>query len=296
MSAPKTIQLFLMDGTATGRKKASLDNWTGVAYLLPRKDLHLSKDREDLKQSGVYLLFGTDENDVAKVYVGQGRERKNLDGVLGRIQEHIRANRHDYWTHAVILVTSNGSFGPTEISYLENRFTQMAKDANRYEVVNSNDPSPGNVTEEKQASLDEFIQYSKLVIGVLGYRVFEPVDARNVLPTRPEPAAEPEPLLSMSLAEARAQGRRTSDGFVVHAGARLRPESSCPRSAPASIARNRARRADKITPELTLIEDILFDSPTGAAEFVGGASLNGLDTWKTADGETLKQLESKENS
>lgn len=31
----KTIQLFLMDGDATGRIKASLTNWTGLVYSLP---------------------------------------------------------------------------------------------------------------------------------------------------------------------------------------------------------------------------------------------------------------------
>ena len=76
----------------------------------------------------------------------------------------------DYWTHAIALVTSNNSFGPTEISYLENQFTNIAKDAGRYQVTNGNDPSPGTVTEEKQAELDEFIDYARLITGALGYR------------------------------------------------------------------------------------------------------------------------------
>jgi hypothetical protein len=35
----KSINLFLMDGTATGRVKCTLVNWTGVAYKIPRTDL-----------------------------------------------------------------------------------------------------------------------------------------------------------------------------------------------------------------------------------------------------------------
>ena len=54
----KNIQLYLMDGDASGRIKCSLVNWTGVAYKIPRIELNKCKDRADLKQSGVYFLFG----------------------------------------------------------------------------------------------------------------------------------------------------------------------------------------------------------------------------------------------
>ena len=40
-----------------------------------------------------------------------------------------------------------------------------------------------------------------------------------------------------------------------------------------------------------LQEDMLFSSPSGAAMFVIGKSANGLTSWKTADGRTLKSLE-----
>ena len=41
------------------------------------------------------------------------------------------------------------TFKPTEISYLENKFINMAIDVDRYKVRYGNDPNPGNVTEEK---------------------------------------------------------------------------------------------------------------------------------------------------
>lgn len=57
----KNINLFLIDGTATGRIKCTLANWTGVAYKIPRTELDKCKDRGDLSQSGVYFLFGISE-------------------------------------------------------------------------------------------------------------------------------------------------------------------------------------------------------------------------------------------
>lgn len=287
----KTIQLFLMDGGPKGRLKASLGNWTGVTYLLPRTTLPLSNDRDDLHQTGVYMLFGTDDEGVDKVYIGQARERKNGNGVLGRISEHVGEGKLDYWTHAIALVTSNDSFGPTEISYLENRFTTLALSANRYVVTNGNDPSPGKVTEEKQAELDEFISYARLVIGALGYRVFEPVDeAKSNEQTRPD-----EPTLYMSYGGVEARGRQTSDGFVVLAGSQLRPESEFVASAPGSAAKGRTRHASKIEKH-TLTEDVLFKSPSGAAVFVGGASLSGSIMWRDKNGRPLGDLEKAEVS
>ena len=85
----KSINLFLMDNKADGRIKCTLANWTGVSYKIPRVDLDKCKDRKDLKQTGVYFLFGTDEiTDHTYVYIGQAGVRKNKEGLLTRLQEH----------------------------------------------------------------------------------------------------------------------------------------------------------------------------------------------------------------
>ena len=66
----KCINLYLIDGDVTGRIKCSLANWTGIAYKIPREDLNKCKDRDDLKQSGVYFLFGaSDETSKNSVYI-----------------------------------------------------------------------------------------------------------------------------------------------------------------------------------------------------------------------------------
>ncbi|MFM7678058.1 MAG: GIY-YIG nuclease family protein, partial [Roseiflexaceae bacterium] len=133
----KSINLFLMDGVPSGRIKCTLANWTGVAYKIPRNELDKCKGRDDLSQSGVYFLFGiSDENGEGVVYIGQAGTRKNGEGILYRLLEHRRNSEKDYWNEAVVFTTSNNSFGPTEISYLEHRFTQLAKSANRYQIKN----------------------------------------------------------------------------------------------------------------------------------------------------------------
>lgn len=93
MARGKNIQLYLMDGDVNGRIKCTLANWTGLAFKIPRTALDLCKDRPELKQTGVYLLFGKDENDKSVVYIGQAGVRKNGEGILNRLVEHNRKSK-----------------------------------------------------------------------------------------------------------------------------------------------------------------------------------------------------------
>ena len=82
----KNINMFLMDGEVTGKIKCTLSNWTGVIYKIPRIQLGDLKSRDEMKQSGIYFLFGRDEDKQKDVtYIGQSTTRKNGEGVLLRI-------------------------------------------------------------------------------------------------------------------------------------------------------------------------------------------------------------------
>lgn len=286
-----------MDGDANGRIKCTLANWTGVAYKIPRTELDKCKERDDLKQSGVYFLFGTsDTTGKSVVYIGQAGARKNGEGILNRLQEHKRNPEKDYWTEAIVFTTSNNSFGPTEISYLENRFCKLAIEANRYEVKNGNDPTPGNITEEKESEMEEFIDYSKVIVGTLGHKLFVPLISKNIpenqLPTETKKTDYPRLHLERTikkLGKVEADGAQTSDGFVVFNGSRisLQDDDTIP-----TVIKERRKNAP-IDANGILQEDILFTSPSYAAMFVIGKSANGLTSWKTPEGKTLKSLENE---
>ena len=291
----KSINLFLMDGSVTGCIKCSLSNWTGIAYKIPRTELDNCKNRNDLKQSGVYFLFGkSDQTGEDVVYIGQASSRKNGEGILNRLQEHKRNPKKDYWTEVVIFTTSNNSFGPTEISYLENRFASLATQAHRYRVTNGNEPTSGNTTEEKESELEEFVDYAMIVMGTLGHKVFIPISRNEASLVADDGSAsrDSEPTLCLNTAKASAKGKRTSDGFVVFKGSKV--ASAPTKSCPDSIKSLREKNADRIDINHTLTEDILFSSPSAAAGFVNYASANGLIMWVAEDGKTLKDLESNE--
>lgn len=291
----KSINLFLMDGEASGRIKCTLANWTGIAYKIPRIELEKCKDRDDLKQSGVYFLFGiSDETGENIVYIGQAGARKNGEGILNRLQEHKRNPEKDYWTEAVVFTTSNNSFGPTEISYLENRFCNLAVSANRYIVKNGNDPTSGNITEEKESEMEEFVDYAKVIMGTLGHKVFEP-KTKIVVTDADDNSMSDEPLLYLKrtikkIGTVEAVGKQTTEGFVVFKGSHI---SSADDETSPTVIRGRRSKAN-VDQDYILQDDELFTSPSYAAMFVIGKSANGLTSWKTKDGKTLKSLEDEE--
>lgn len=280
----KNVQLYLLDGDATGRIKCTLANWSGVAYKIPRTMLEESRDREDLLRSGVYILFGESEETGRGIgYIGQAGVRKNGEGILSRLMEHKKNPDKDYWNEVVVFTTSNNSFGPTEISYLENRLCNMAVNAGRFLVKNGNDPTPGSITEEKESELEEFIASAKLVMGVLGYKIFEEmIQKEQRAPVSVMEKAQPEEVLRLSRKSRRsgttidATCVQTREGFVILKGSQVEIMES--ENIPGTVKAHRARVQIL---DGVLQEDVLTKSPSFAAAFVLGGPSGGPSDWTT---------------
>lgn len=297
LSKGKSINLFLMDGKATGRIKCTMANWTGLVFKIPRTEIDDCKDRDDLKQSGVYFLFGiSEESGKELAYIGQAGLRNNGEGILSRLIEHKRNQEKDYWTEAVVFTTSDNSFGATEISYLEHKFWLLADESKRYIVKNLNNPNSGNLTEEKKSELEEFVDYSKIVMGALGYQIFEPLvelKSKDKINFKVDEIENCELKLYLknkinrSKNEVDATCIRTTEGFVVLEGSKI--ERSDAKSIRESIKID--RKNANIDENGILLESVLYKSPSYAASFVVGGSINGLKSWKTKEGLTLKELE-----
>lgn len=293
----KNINLYLIDGEVSGIIKCTLYNWTGVIYKIPRTQLTRTtiKNRMDLKHSGIYFLIGSDMiTNKNIVYVGQASNRKNGEGILSRVLEHTRDNHSDYFNEVLILTTQTNTFGPTEISYLEHKFTQLAKRSHRYTVRNSNEPSIGNVTEEKESELDEVIENSKVVIGALGYRIFKPVleeqVEKNTQDVDNELTLYLERKTKKSGIKIKAVCKRTSEGFVVLKDSMIDVVDSDSLPTVLVTLRENLRNQNVIKSGI-LRENQLFSSPSYASAFILGMSSNGRTDWKNEEGKTLKEIE-----
>ena len=117
MAYGKSIELFLVNGTADSLIIAELSNWNGTAIKIPRIEVS-SCDREDITQAGVYFLFCKEDDGSDSVYIGEA------ENVKERLVQHLRDYQSEketyYWSSAVVFIGRD--LNKALIRYLENRF------------------------------------------------------------------------------------------------------------------------------------------------------------------------------
>lgn len=284
MAFGKTIKIFLIDGDPNGRMSCELSNWTGKAYKIPRIKIKDCTDRDDLVSTGVYLLFGKDEEGKDLVYMGEA------ETILKRLNQHL--NQKDFWNETIVFISKDENLNKAHIKYLENRLHDIAKNANRYKVENFITPTQSSISEPDQAEMEEFLENIKMLVNTLGHKVFE--EKRDFRPKQKK-----ETFFIKAARGADAEGEPTSDGFVVFKGSKA-AGSTVP-----SMTSNFLNLRQKLIDEKAIVEngnsyefveDYIFSSPSTAAAMVMGRNANGLTEWKLYSGITLKEYESSEIS
>jgi len=135
-------------------------------------------------------------------------------------------------------------------------------------------------------------------MGTLGYKVFEPLTETKHPAVEREEVSGNELLLHLKRKSRKsgqtieADCKQTAEGFVVLKGSRIEPNDSD--SIPPGVKESRLKA--KIDENGVLQEDVLFRSPSYAAAFVIGGHTNGLTSWATEDGRTLKEVEDTDAS
>ena len=61
MSAPFSLRIFVADGDPDGLRVVERSNWIGKELIFPRALLPRVKARDELRQTGGYLLLGPRE-------------------------------------------------------------------------------------------------------------------------------------------------------------------------------------------------------------------------------------------
>ena len=284
MAYGKSIEMFLVNGTADSLIIAELSNWNGKAIKIPRIEVS-SCNRDDITQAGVYFLFCKEDDGSDSVYIGEA------ENVKDRLVQHLRDYQSEkekyYWSTAVVFIGRD--LNKDLIRYLENRFVEIARASKRYLVLTKNTYRNTVMKESQIAVMEEFVDNVKVLINALGYKVLEPfaqVDS--------SPATVDDELLYITSGSVNATGKVTAEGFVVFAGATLNDKMSV-KSLSAGMQKQRKKLFDssKVN-NLVTTEDILFSSSSAAADFILGYSVSGPRTWKTKDGRTLKELEDKQ--
>lgn len=281
MAYGKTIELFLVNGTADSLVTAELSNWNGKAIKIPRIEI-ASCNRGDITQAGVYFLFCKEDDNSDSVYIGEA------ENVKERLLQHLRDYQSEkekyYWNTAVIFIGRD--LNKALIRYLENRFVEIARSSKRYLVLTKNTYRNTVMKESQIVVMEEFVDNVKILINALGYKVLEPL----VQVDFPYSLVDDE-VLSITSGSVYAKGRVTAEGFVVFAGATVNEKASV-KSLSTGMQKQRQKLFDtgKVQ-NLVTTEDILFSSSSAAADFILGYSVSGPKTWKAKDGRSLKEIE-----
>ncbi len=284
MKFGKTIKIFLIDGEPNGRMSCELSNWSGKAYKIPRIKIKECSDRDDLKSTGVYLLFGKDDNGKDKVYIGEA------ESILKRLNQQLTSK--DFWNETIVFISKDENLNKAHIKYLENRLHEIANVVNRYKVDNSIIPTQSSISESDRAEMEEFIENIKLLVNSLGHKVFD--EKREFKPKQKQDL-----FFLKGARGADGKGAPSSEGFVVFKG------SKAALTVVKSISPNFIALRNKLIEDGVLIkkneffeftDDYIFSSPSTSAVIVMGRNANGLTEWKSKDGKTLKDFETNKSN
>lgn len=277
MAYGKTIELFLVNGTADSLVTAELSNWNGKSIKIPRTEVS-NYQRDDLNGAGVYFLFCQEEDGEDSVYIGEA------ENVLERLNQHLRdyhsGKEQYYWNTAVAFVGRD--LNKALIRYLEHRLVALARESNRYAVLTKNTYKNTVMKESQIAVMEEFTDNVKILINTLGYKVLVPA---------PQATADTIYLYCKG-SGAKATGFVSAGGFTVLADSVV-SDHTVPsfetRAKTYFLLRNKLE-SDGTIVDGRFTKNYEFNAPSAAAAVVLGHSSNGNTAWKTQEGIQLKDL------
>lgn len=278
MNLKQTVKIFLAEGNPTGLRVLELFNWNGRGVIIPRDRINSALTRTDLDTQGVYLLIGESESGEEMLYVGESENLKE------RVRSHHRTK--DFWDTAVCFFSKDGNLNKAHVKYLEELLIAESVEAGRMQIENGNQPNRTKLSESDEAEILMFAENIKLILSTIGYTFLKK-------PTEYEDKTSEVFVCKGPSADAR--GIYSSEGIIVLKGSIARKEL-------AESAKDRhLKRRPSLINDGSLIEhdaqslvftrDVVFSSPSNAAQNILARNANGWSEWKReTDGKTLDEV------
>ena len=268
----KTITTYLMTGDPKGPQYVLISNKLCKMIIIPRSNLSIINEREELKTPSFYVLLGESEDSKPKAYIGE------TEDFSLRVKNH--DYKKDFWNKALIFVSIGGAMTKADVEYLEYKGLKVAKEENRYLLENTQVPKMPNLPEHQRDAMEEFFADCVFLTSFIGCSLFE---------TEKEETSD-RTIYYLPRNGCNARGIYTAEGFTVLRGSRVMK----------GVAKHfkGTQQRDAIIKqycteqngELYMNSDRLFGSPSAAACFCLGNSSNGWKDWKDKDGNTLDSL------
>lgn len=275
---PKTIQIFIPDGYPRSIRIAEITSRIIKVLLIPRNKLAEAITREELKNVGIYFLFGNSE-DKAKdlVYIGEAED------CYTRLKQHNQ--KKEFWNTVVVVVSKTNSFTKSHVKFLESFCYSKANEIGRYELENQTVPVQPFITESMKADLMDDFETIKILLSTLGYPIFEEVSktkSKDILVCRGK--------------NAYAEGEYIDDGLIVFKGSKANLIET--RTAGNWVRNMRSKLINsgilvKEEEIYVFSSNYIFSSPSAAAATILARRANGWREWRDKNGKTLDELKRK---
>ncbi len=300
----KSIRIYLADAEVGGIRHAEIVNWTGQALAFPRSKVSELKNWPEVRRQGVYFLIGADEDTGQDaVYIGEA------EVVAERVAQHLSSK--DFWSECVAFTSKDENLTKSHIKYLESRLVSCALSAGRYLIKNSSTPQESGLPRADKDAMDEFSSSVRILLGVLGHRVLDPVlsipkptatqvfqeNAGHSVEIIAKPEIQDTETFLLKMGSIAASAIRDTDALVVLAGSTVSKEVTPSLSNGYKAVRDKLLGSGVLSDTgeyYCFSKNYPFPSPSQAASVIVGYMINGRQTWKSKDGRSLREIEDAE--
>jgi hypothetical protein len=297
------ISIVLSDGDPDGIRTAEIgvSSTKVIAFRRSQLEKVCANFSADLKNHGVYLLYGQDpitEADV--VYIGESQS------VASRLKQHNSKDQKDYWTDTVVMISQNDNLLKSHIQYIEAKLVSVVKHNVSWKLANEKligekPQKAATLPQAETIKMRDFIDEATLLTRTLGCDVFKATtgnlikqtadSASNITPDSPE-------FRHVGTGfDAKAVVSGASGDWIVKATSRARIIGTNALPNGVNKLRDRLKAAGVLVESngyLEFKEDCSFSSASTAANVVGGTPINGRLAWKLASGANYAQWESSQ--
>lgn len=288
MTTVNTITISFKNGEPDGLKTVEVGIYKIKAIIIPRNKLKEIQDYSECKKPSVYFLLGpaSEEGNLPYVYIG---ETENL---ATRLSTHASDSEKDWWQETIAFCSEGDFLTKGRVKYLESLCLKKAKEADRF-ILNGAKNTESTVPKADVADMDVFFNILNLVLTTLRYPIFQNITSKDATNNTTDP------LFTCKGKGAVAEGRYTSEGFVVYKG------STATKNINISDGRVKNRiehvitnlKSNKYLSEnekddslWVFTKDYIFNSPSAASDVILGNSTNGWDRWKNEKNQTLNDI------
>ncbi len=167
MADPFTIRIYVPGGDPEGLRLIDRMNWTGLGLVFRRSDWPEVRKRDEMQQTGIYVLVGyrNADDDLPTLYIGQA------DGIKARIDAHHKDK--EFWHWAAVFVSTSLGLNRAHVTWLEYALVKRAAETMGCHLDNGNAPQEPALTEAEKADTQGFMKEILQILPLAGLRAFE---------------------------------------------------------------------------------------------------------------------------